>query len=538
MGLLTEFREGRRARREVATMQHERLQHDASLEMMHERLAELELALEDESWVRLGVEGERDFSENGRRKLVQLARLMYLKNPLIRRAVNVQTYYVMGQGVEISGRSPAVNDVVQKFLGDPLNRKALTGHQGLTDRERDLQIEGEMFLALFTNPSTGHVKVRNMHPNEIESIISNPEDDHEHWFYLRLWNQVTYSDGAVTNLEPKKALYPAVGYRPVARPKQWQGLDVMWDNPVYYINVGNLGGMKRGLPDFYAGMAFARSYHSYLEDSASIWRSLSRWAWQYTAGKQQRVSSIKQRFGTTVGDDEGTSLETNPPPTAGSVFVKPSDGEFAPIPKTGASVSAEDGRALRTMVAAGVDIPDNILANDPQQGALATAKTLDRPTELAMSDRQQLWTTVFEDLCCFVVERAIVAPSGGLKGKVTRTEDDALVIVLGLDPVTREPMDAGVDVSFPPILDQDTKERVGAIVSAATLDGKALAGTIPAEEVSRQLMSALATQNIDEALDELFPPEVETELGEVIATFRAELKEFLARQPVSPNGSG
>lgn len=523
MSLFSDFREGRAAKREVAQLAIDRVRQDASLEFMAERLAELELALEDESWQRLGMEGERDFSAAGRRKIVQLARLMYLKNPLIRRAVNVQTYYVMGQGVQITGRSEIVNDVMQGFLDDPLNQQVLTGHQGLTARETNLQIDGELFLALFADPATGKVRVRTIFPDEIADIITNPEDDQEPWFYLRRWNQVAYKDSVNPSIEPKAALYPAMNYRPKAKPKQWGGTDVVWDSPVYYVQVGALGGMRRGLPDFYAGMAFARSYHSFLEDWASISRSLSRWAWQYTTGSRQSVSKVKTRLGTTVGEDRE---EDNPAPVTGSVFVTPSEGTMAPIPKTGAQVSSDDGKQIRTMVAAAVDIPDSILSNDPQQGALATAKTLDRPTELAMSDRQQLWASVFGDLSCYVIERSIMAPSGPLKGTATWV-DGVLDIALGIDVQTGQQIDAGVDVAFPPILDQDTRDRVGAIVSAATLDGKALSGTLTAEEVSRQLMSALTVDDIDEQLKELFPEPVQTQMANAITTFRTELKEYL-----------
>jgi hypothetical protein len=145
-----------------------------------------------------------------------------------------------------------------------------------------------------------------------------------------------------------------------------------------------------------------------------------------------------------------------------------------------------------------------------------------------MSDRQKLWASIFDVLTCYVIERAVVAPSGPLKGTVNVEDGRILVSLLMLDPETNEPMDAGVDVNFPPILDQETRERVGAIVSGATLDGKALAGTMTPEEVSRQIMSALGVDNIDDALDELFPPEVGAGMESAVRTFRAELRELLA----------
>ena len=70
-------------------------------QVLSERLAELELALEDVGWVRLGMEGEREFSREGLDRIMQIARYSYLKNPLINRGVEVQRLYVFGQGVNI-----------------------------------------------------------------------------------------------------------------------------------------------------------------------------------------------------------------------------------------------------------------------------------------------------------------------------------------------------------------------------------------------------------------------------------------------------
>src|SRR5437899_2424088 len=85
-----------------------------NLEIATEALAELELALEDTGWQRLSGFGDREFSVTGLRKLRRDTKLSYLKNPLIRRAVNVKGHYVWGQGCTMSApHSDDVNDVIQ-----------------------------------------------------------------------------------------------------------------------------------------------------------------------------------------------------------------------------------------------------------------------------------------------------------------------------------------------------------------------------------------------------------------------------------------
>lgn len=60
-----------------------------------ESTARLELALEDVGWQRLVARLQTEFSRAGLERMAQISRLMWRKNPLIRRAVNVRTYYLL-----------------------------------------------------------------------------------------------------------------------------------------------------------------------------------------------------------------------------------------------------------------------------------------------------------------------------------------------------------------------------------------------------------------------------------------------------------
>ena len=160
-----------------------------NLELVTESLAELELALEDTGWQRLSGFGDREFSLAGLRKLRRLARLNYLKNPLIRHAVDVQAHYVWGQGMTVSASDEEVNEVIQAFLEDPKNLATFSGHQARFNLEADLRVEGDLYLAFFTNQDTGRVIVRRFVPDEVIEIITNPDDYQEPWFYKRTWTR-------------------------------------------------------------------------------------------------------------------------------------------------------------------------------------------------------------------------------------------------------------------------------------------------------------------------------------------------------------
>src|SRR5690606_26615419 len=118
-------------------------------------------------------------------------------------------------------------------------------------------------------------------------------------------------------------------------------------------------------------------------------------------------------------------LDHNPPPLTGSTFVAGEGTSLQPVRTSGATVSAEDGRRLLLMVAASSGLPETFFG-DASIGTLATAKSLDRPTELMMEDRQKLWRDVFINILEFVRLWAVKAPRGPLRslGRVVDEIED------------------------------------------------------------------------------------------------------------------
>lgn len=467
-------------------------------EMLSERIAELELALEDVDYLRVTGEASGEFSRDGLRKIADLCRLAWLKNPLIRRGVNVKSFYVFGQGITIVADDEQVNQVLADHMDNLGNRAELYDHQARLETDQELTREGNLFFALFTDSLTGTVRCRSIPAGEVEEIICDPDDRQTHWYYLRVYTHTEFDPASgITRTSQRKAYYPAVWYRPsrASRPRQINGWTVMWDAPVMHVRVGGTKYMKFGVPEVYPALDWARAYKEFLEDWASLVRALSKFAWRWK-GKGRNLGAAKTKLNTKL--DQGVA-DSNPPPTVGSVALVPAGQDLEPIPKSGATIAVEDGKPMRLMVAAAMELPDTILSGDPDQGNLATAKTLDRPTELAMLSRQQLWKDVHRDLATYVIAASIEAPRGPLDGRVILDGDNLSVEVQtseGLAP----PL---VEVTFPPILEQDVPELIQAAVLAATLDGKGDAGTIPPQALSKWLMTALDFDSVEELLEEL-----------------------------------
>jgi hypothetical protein len=511
------------------------------LSELTERLASLELALEDAGWQRLTGETEREFSRDGLRQICDLALLAWLKNPLIKRGVSVQAHYVFGQGVSIRADDAVVNEVVQAFLDDSKNQTELTSHQAMMTKEQELAVYANLFFVLFTNKATGRVRVRTISFDELVEILCNPQDSKDPWFYKRSWTELDLAGLSSV----RTAYYPDWRYRPTGadRVKALNGSPVEWDTPVYHVAVNKLSTMRFGVSEVYAAVDWAKAYKSFLEDWATLTRAYSRFAYKLTTpGGKTGIAAAKTKLATTYGL---SSTETNPAPTTGATFISGENVKLDPMRIGGANVSADDGRRMLLMVAAAMGLPETFFG-DTSVGTLATAKSLDRPTELQMRNRQTLWTDVFTAILGYVIEQAVRART--LKGTITEDDDGTPVVELetvddpnGGDPA---PRDASVSVTFPPILEHDVAANIEAIVNAATLGGSGtLAGTIPdVKTLSRMLLTALGEPDVDAMLDAMFPedeggeaPATEARMVKAARTLREAMREFVERHADAPN---
>lgn len=475
---------------------------------LQERLASLELALEDVGWMRmLYGEGDQEFSRDALGKIAYLARLMYLKNPLINRGVNVKRYYVWGQGVTIKAKDPKVDEVLQQFLKDRKNQVELTGHTAQMTKELDLECDGNIFLVFFTKMDTGRVRMRSIPFSQVTEIITNPEDAKEPWFYHRMW-----VDGKG---KAQESYYPDWCYKPRAKPKTHSDKKIEWDAPVMHVKIGGFSDWKFGVSEVYSAIDWARAYKEFLEDWATITRAYARFAWKAsTKGGAKGIAAVKSKFQTGLSS---TTSETNPPPVVGSMAITGEGTDLAPLRTAGATTSPEDGRRIMLMVASGLGLPETFFG-DVSVGSLATATSLDRPTELNMIDRQTFWHDVLMDILNYVLLWAV--KSGPLKGKadLVPSEDEG-----GIEQLkwTEGDFQDIVQITFPAIIEGNVQENVAAVVDAATLGGQLNAEILDKDTLLRMLLTALGETDIEATIDQMQKKqgETESELAKTVEVF-------------------
>lgn len=493
---------------EVATMRETHLleQLEASsneLELVRESLADVQLAFEDRGWLQLTLQAQNELSDTGRKQIRDLCRVMAILNPLIKRGLSLRKAYIWGSSVDITVRDQSdkgqdVNAVVQAFLGDKANKSTFSGSQAREEMEQAAYTDGEVAAALFTDPLDGTVQLRWVPIEEITDVITDPEDQVTHWYYRREYTERVVAGGEVLqNL--RRVYYPALGYEPRVKPSMIGGAEVLWNAPVRMVAVNRPTRAVRGVPDAFAAIAWARSYKEFLEQWAVLMKSLSRFAWKTTT-RGDRAKTVAGKIGAAPTTDQ---VRGGNPAGVGATYVGDPTTSLEAIPKTGATLDADSGRPLAAMTAAALDVPVTMLLGDPgMNGARAVAETLDEPTQLTMSLRRDLWAEFMLDVLNHVIDWAIRAPKGPLKGKISRVGDRVIAELPEND-------DRSIDITWPDFDSTPVETLVAAIVAA---DGTSI---MPPLVTLRLLLTALGVDNIDEVLDQatdengdFIPPDV------------------------------
>lgn len=494
---ITASREVAASSREVALI----TQLDAernNVEILQESIADLEREFSDPGWIRFTALAQQEFSPQGMIQLRAVCRLYNIKSALIKRGLNLRSAYVFGQGVEITARANGretgeqdVQAVVNDFLTDPGNVRAVTGPEARDQLEHALGTDGNVFVSCFTLPVTGQVSVRVVPCDEIVEIISNPDDASEPWYYHRRWfrNQLNISTGTVQPVM-EECYFPAMGYRPAgqAKPQRINNFPVRWDAPMMHVAVNRPLHWNFGIPDSYAAIDWARAYKDFLTDWALLVRSLSRFAFKATA-PGNKAAQVKSAIAATPGRNRFNGDADS----AGANLVVSPDVALEAISKSGATIDSDSGRPLATMIASALDVPVTMLLSDPgQTGARATAETLDQPTEMAMKQRRETWTTFYSQLMDYVIAESVRAPKGTLNGKIRKDPQSSREYVT----LAGGTVDT-VDVTWPDLEDTSVDVLADAIMKANST------GTVPPEIILRLILTAFNIRGVDEIVEKM-----------------------------------
>jgi len=451
-----------------------------TIQILRESFADVQRVLDRDQagWAALGslTDDLDGFDHAFRKRHAARIAVAIAANPLIKRGVNLRASYIWGEGISISvedtpDQGQDVNAVVQAFVDDPSNAATFTDTEAHIEWDRLCASVGEVWLCLPTDDITGRVRVRWLPAYQITEIVSDPEDEASEWLYLREWTPA----GKTTT---ERAYYPALGYRPQVRDRfHAKGQDLIpirWGAPVRPVRVNKIKG--RGVGDAFAAVPWADAYKRYLED----------WA-KYMASLAKIVYTVTTR-GDKVNQAAAHMVALAQQPAGGGLAIDPNT-KLEAVSKSGATIDADSGRPLAAMVAAALDLPVTTLLGDPGvTGARATAETVSADSWAVFDVRRDLWRTVIRDIIGWVIDAAVIAPAGPLRGTIVRDGDRLTAQLPDGDGRT-------VKVDFPERDDDTLLDRVKAVQIVDQSE------KLPPLTALRLYLQALGVKDSDEILD-------------------------------------
>jgi hypothetical protein len=482
---------------------------------LRERFWGMELAIDEIGWQREMATSQYEFSRQGLQQIILICRLYATKNPIVKRTVDIDAIYVFGRGIEITSEDQDLRELLEDFLADPVNKREF-GKIGLTQKQKCWTVDGNLFICMYTQPTTGRVTGGMIDATEIIDVIRDPDNSSTPWYYRRKWFRQPFSpENGLEPMEMMEAYYPADGYFPAERPDTIVGIPVFWDQHIIHEKAEYQPSWKFGVPAIYSIIDWAKAYKVALENYATIRAQHARWAATYkTKGGQTAMNAFQQALSTNLAKG-GVAWENNPTPVTGAYLVTGKDTEMEAFKASNMQDSPEDLRRLLLMVCAGSGHPETFYG-DASAGSLATSQTMDRPTELKMASLQEMWASILERVCNYQIERSLAAPQGALKeawaDRPNNRKRVKFHMVRSLTEASQKPEvdiddEAVVKVVFPSILEHDISARINAIVAAATMNGYDMANTIDVKTVGLMVCSELGIDNGPDILEAMYPEE-------------------------------
>ncbi len=475
---------------------------------------DIELALQNVEWRREINLSWLEFSRWGIQQIILISRLYYIKNPIVRRLIDIAACYTFGRGVEVSTSDDAANEVLKDFFD---RNKGTLGQIALTDLERRKYYDGNIFWAFFSDTKDkGLVNIRTFDATEIQDIICNPDDSDTPWLYRRVWVARNFdAANGQTTTQRQEAWYPALNYNPDVKPETIGGHDVHWDVPVLHRKCGGVSKWTFGCPIIYPALDWAKEARKFLEACATVKQALAQISMTLTTkGGQQALEGAKQQLQTTVGPSNSL-WDTNPPPVNASIFASGPGTQLQAFNTKGGGGDPEEVRQYKLMCCIVVGVPETFLA-DVSTGNLATATTLDRPTELVFLERQEAWREDLVAIATYVLTVSKGAASGALReahkddaGKLVIREAPRRQLANGrwiYEAKKKKPSTIEIKATFPAIREGDIPALINAVGEAMTLGNKGgqVVGIDEKAGVAK-LYELLGIENGDELTEKQYP---------------------------------
>jgi len=288
-------------------------------------------------------------------------------NPVARRIVKLYTDFIIGEGISVESDHKATNDYLKLWWEHPLNKLS----QQCNDWCDELTRSGNMFFLCTVDQTTKILYVRAVPADQVAEIVTRPND---------IFQEVGY-------IPEEQGKDPWQAYDPLTEPAGSQGtfmLHFAMNRPV---------GVPWGEADLSPMLPWIGRYSSWLEDRARINRFRSAWI---IVWKKKWASEAEKRA-------KSNELASNPPNPGSWLLLDEDETVEMPAPNLFSGDAAEDGLALKKMIALGAGLPCHYLS-EPESTTRTTAEAAGTPTFRGLEQSQTFFLNMIHSLATVAVE--------------------------------------------------------------------------------------------------------------------------------------
>lgn len=261
----------------------------------------------------------------------------YNANPIAFAIIEITTSFVLGKGVTIAANQPEVQKVLMDFWHDPDNHMDTRVYALCTE----LALYGEQFIRFYVNKINGKVKIRQIDPSIIDQIETDPNDIETP---LR-FHQRPIGPSATLPGDPA----PIVPLEQHDFAGEW----FMAGTDVVQFCINKVSNAKRGKSDLATLLPWLRRYKDWLTDRVRINKYKGAFLWDVQLQGADKKAIDRKK------------MEYMYPPEPGSVIIHNEAEKWSAVkPEINASEAAEDGRALKLMLAVGAQLPEHYLSDE------------------------------------------------------------------------------------------------------------------------------------------------------------------------------
>ena len=467
--------------------------------------------------------------------------VLLMTNYVFSKGVGVPRYRRDPQQGDQDDEYQQATQLIANFWKWPENKRVLTTHKAQKMKQIELMIQSNVFIAMFRQEGdegeagvtsiggsmpTGDQRrprptmvLSNVKDREIVEIIGHPDNDTIPVWYKRVWTPREYdftaSSGMGRGGYAPKTTQVTRFYRDWENepPTVWNGQPwgppeaLIGDGVIYHVSTNLVSDMKFGISELRSVLKWSTGLNQFMTNRMMVSQAISALALQArTKGGPQAVAQVASRLqdisrlasqveggmGVGTGDASGTGtaagltsqtsaglMRSRPDTGRTKVAVTSQDVDLQPmVADTGAAGAQTDASILMGQAAAGTGVAKQHLGITDQP-SLATATSLDMPTQRGAEDWQEGWERAFREIVGYMLEGE------------------------GFDPDKLE-------VQMPPILSRDVAQLAMTLTALeATVDPNASNRNLM-RWVFTKVLEALGEANPVEIVDDLFPEGFQT----------------------------